>query len=715
MERNAEMAALYNEDRIVNNSIHGIIRPADAELGCLARVIADRAARDMEYRLGKAKSCDKENDTVSPKSGPKTRGQRADGIDDSQLKTLIDKMRKWTESKEKYDGSEKKMYGAIKSFILYVSHFVKQSLSASDDISAEAKRGCRLILPSLAEDFKPSGADDRTRIDIGLIDQKPTASIEPHVGAGYKRLRAVIEAKLAKTPKDLREAFAQLCKYTRQMFAEQYGLRFAFGFTICAGEVCLYHFGNSKIVASAPMDIATREGRCSFIELIANMSLCDISQLGRDPTMRFLSKLSCWQIDCPDDGEDGATKQYYFSNIICSADRLLGRHTRCFPATDMRPAKKREKGESLKATVVIKDAFAFAKPDASEDDRDEVKTLKRIRSEFEGDKSGIMYPKIVVGGRVQFKRGDKTIEDTTSTMYEGVDDELLEKVSGGTLFRAHRRIVLASIGEPLRTVGSVKEFVTVICDAMESHHAIVERCQILHRDISDNNILVVRSGDTVRGLLIDFDCAIDTSKDRGDVRHEMTGTLPYMSFNNISSSNVKRTSLDDCESMLYLLCWYATIGFGSKDERDEAKAAFRKKAIARWRDGDMDSIAKAKLSHLRYFGSFDEDIVGEFDRAAKNSKQLAQLALDLYKALFKNDKFGVEYHGTRGAKDDPYVSAFLNGQPRPAATSGYSPNAGNPFEMRSQEWEVISRDFLDVLARAKEDMVNWVDAPQQPQ
>ncbi|KAJ2023138.1 hypothetical protein IWW57_004239 [Coemansia sp. S610] len=188
-----------------------------------------------------------------------------------------------------------------------------------------------------------------------------------------------------------------------------------------------------------------------------------------------------------------------------------------------------------------------------------------------------------------------------------------------------------------------------------------------------------------------------------------------MSFNNISSSNVKRTSLDDCESMLYLLCWYATIGFGSKDERNEAKAAFRKKAIARWRDGDMDSIAKAKLSHLRYFGSFKLDIVREFDMTAENSKQLAQLALDLYKALFANGNLGEEYHGTEGAEDDSYVAAFLNGQPRPAATSSNSPNTGNPFEMRSQEWEVISRDFLDVLARAKEDMVNWVDAPQQPQ
>ncbi|KAJ1812434.1 hypothetical protein LPJ60_006555, partial [Coemansia sp. RSA 2675] len=114
-------------------------------------------------------------------------------------------------------------------------------------------------------------------------------------------------------------------------------------------------------------------------------------------------------------------------------------------------------------------------------------------------------------------------------------------------------------------------FVTVICDAMECHRAIVERCQILHRDLSDNNILVVREKSTVRGLLIDFDCAIDISEGTEDGRGEMTGTLLFMSLNNLTHSNVKRTNLDDGESLLYLLRWYATIGLGTKEGRSKTK------------------------------------------------------------------------------------------------------------------------------------------------
>ncbi|KAJ2485104.1 hypothetical protein IWW37_006032, partial [Coemansia sp. RSA 2050] len=203
--------------------------------------------------------------------------------------------------------------------------------------------------------------------------------------------------------------------------------------------------------------------------------------------------------------------------------------------------------------------------------------------------------------------------------------------------------------------------------------------------------------------------------EKKDVRNEMTGTLPFMSLNNITNSNVKRTSLDDCESMLYLLCWHATIGFGSKDERDRAKAGFEKKAIARWRNGTIETIAKDKRMHLGSYDNFLEGIVVEFDRVAMFSKQLARLALNLYKALFANANLGVEYHGTKGAGGNSSLAALLRRRPRPTDAGDSSPNNASPFEMRSREWEHISRDFLDVLVRTKNEMVDWVDTSKQPQ
>ncbi|KAJ2886673.1 hypothetical protein H4R27_000462 [Coemansia aciculifera] len=760
-EWHAEMLRLYDERHIVDDSIREIIRPANAKLRLLAVEITDWVAKEMERLLNpKSPNKDKADGGIAtrtrsriantPTSGAATKLAASGstslaqgvsnlaisteeptqlGINDAQLATDFGKFKKWTQTKGDYDGSEKAMYDHIRPFLTYVARHVKARLGSSSD-PVDGKNECRLIHPVEITGYKPEDSDDSTQIDIGLIDSKYNADIELYDRASYYQLRAVFEAKVGKGKDDVDKAFTQLYEYTRQMFAEQHNLRFALGFTACAGDVRLCHFGPSKAVSSKPMDVATREGRRAFIELLANMSLCDESQLGRDPTMRYLSELRCWQIDCPDDDDDdddnnsrrGEVAQYYFTNVICIADRLFGRHTRCFLATESRPTKQLEEGQSLEATVVIKDAFAFAKPIASEDDRDEVKTLKKIREAFyDNNPDDIFYPEIVVGGRVKFKRGGQLVEDTTSTIYEGVNSKLLAIVSSDSLFRAHRRIVMKSIGEPLRTIKTAKEFVAVICDAMQCHYAIIDKCKILHRDISNNNILVVRMEDgTVRGLLIDFDCAIDISRDKKDVRGEMTGTFPFMSLNNLTCSNVKRTSLDDWESVLYPLCWYATIGFGTSDDRSEMQARLKDLPIARWRNGTLVAIIDAKRANLRSLDNFKHEIVFKFDRMTKHCVELGRLAVSLYKALFAN-KLGTRYHGTEiktnpsANLDDPFLAAFMYDQQQPTSASDNNSALINPFEMRSLEWEAISKDLLGVINETNMEMSDWKDTPKQSQ
>ncbi|KAJ2681265.1 hypothetical protein IWW39_006387, partial [Coemansia spiralis] len=333
------------------------------------------------------------------------------------------------------------------------------------------------------------------------------------------------------------------------MYQVQHDLRYAWGLTICGHSVYVCHFGSDKAVSSKPINVTTPEGRHAFIELLVSWSMCDDSQLGRDPTIKYLPDLDCWQVDCPDDGEDrsaGTELRYYYNTVICHADHLFGRHTRCFLATDIKPTAE----SPLEPNVVIKDAWAFAERSADEDICDEVKLLKKIRDVLStslSPKDNVTYPEIVVGGRVRFEQGDIDIKDNTDMMYQGVE------FAGDDLprFRVHRRIVLSQIGERIHSVKSVDKLVTVLCDVMRCHNAIFEHCQILHRDISDNNVLVVRQGDGIaRGLLIDFDYALDMSiEELRTPRPEMTGTLLFMSINNLRNWGVKRTVLDDYESM----------------------------------------------------------------------------------------------------------------------------------------------------------------------
>ncbi|KAI8317809.1 hypothetical protein GQ54DRAFT_247849, partial [Martensiomyces pterosporus] len=109
-------------------------------------------------------------------------------------------------------------------------------------------------------------------------------------------------------------------------------------------------------------------------------------------------------------------------------------------------------------------------------------------------------------------------------------------------------------GETLDSVRSADELIVVLADAMRAHGEILRRCSLLHRDISTNTIMVVRSplDGTVHGALIDFDCAISVGVDR-KARPERNGKLPFMSVLNLEANWLERTEIDDWESLQYLV------------------------------------------------------------------------------------------------------------------------------------------------------------------
>ncbi|KAJ2689047.1 hypothetical protein IWW39_001769 [Coemansia spiralis] len=666
-------------------------------------------------------------------------------------------------------GNEKKMYEPIRAFIEFVALVVQGELSSMAGLNTRSELGRRLVLPSLPSDFKPDDADDNTRIDKGLVCIAPDSDVgAPRARPRYYDLLAVLEAKV----KDdgFKGAFQQLVGYTRQMFQEQHTLRFAWGLTVSGRNVRVCHFGPDKATSSRPMSVSSLDGRRAFVETLVNWSFCEQSQLGRDPTMAYLPELGCWEIACPDDmgsaDDRTRTTSYYFKVVSCHADRVFGRHTRCFLATGKKPAQMVSDENPLIPEVVIKDSWAFANPDAAADTRDEAKTLKRIKSGLSErmDCDDIIIPEIIVGGRVRFELNGKWVEDNTATMYqlcetdstasvqlqpgeaeeaidterqlgeieddigaqlqlgeaeEAVDTERqlgetedsadglnkpgeLSKSSDST-FRAHRRIVMTPIGEPLRSTESVAEFVTVVCDAMRCHSAIVEHCGILHRDISDNNILVYRMGGIARGVLIDFDCAIDIKQAEREKRKEMTGTFPFMSINNLMMSDVERTSLDDWESMLCLICLYATLGTITGKRRAYEELA--KFPIALWRNDFLETVLSAKWFDLSDSDTFKNKIVDHFNEDDK-VELLKGLALKLYSYLFENRLLGSNYHGMAKKRVEKALREVSSEEELDESdfdeldslpSGGYS--WVNPFEERAKEWEKISGHLLSKTNR----------------
>ncbi|KAJ2654032.1 hypothetical protein IWW48_006338, partial [Coemansia sp. RSA 1200] len=407
-------------------------------------------------------------------------------------------------------------------------------------------------------------------------------------------------------------------------------------------------------------------------------SVCPRDRLGYDPTMeRIYSGISSdddsiidnirYEISCYDD-ETEETQKYAIRRTIMSADDIFGRHTRCFVATPIgytsrNVAMSGIAGGSNLQEVVIKDAWPPAESPVLEDPRSEIVLLRKIRSEFEANPPSPphIYPKFVVGGHIKLARDDGTHEiDTTDAIFKLMDVERLDPPPGNDEmeefhwryqpFRAHRRIVMSPVGHSIKTVLNEKELIIVLAESMRCHSSILGRCGILHRDISTNNILVVRLGshgtgaDTDAsvfsrpsssplpcGLLIDFDFAIEVGISERVARPERSGTLPYMSIANLLNLQTGRTALDDWESLLYVVCWLATVGICSNDRTTYTD--LEDLQICRWRVGTLEKIADTKRKHMNSTSNFEDLIAREF---RKQYKLLPLLAIALHKALFVN-------------------------------------------------------------------------------
>ncbi|KAJ2490966.1 hypothetical protein GGI11_009172, partial [Coemansia sp. RSA 2049] len=236
--------------------------------------------------------------------------------------------------------------------------------------------------------------------------------------------------------------------------------------------------------------------------------------------------------------------------------------------------------------VVIKDSWPLVVGRDGEnlEKFNETKHLKLIDERLRNSSKGVLYSKILMAGTVRVKHGQKEISGETFAIF--ADDSVKEYGCR----RSHQRIVLDTYGEHLKTLKNENELIMVLADAMLCHNTILEKCKLLHRDISDNNILVVRSSRNessaktkdlqeplakdpsscppVRGLLIDVDYAALVEPDSGcSGRDHRSGTLPFMSIHNLSGESGRRTALDDWESLLYLACWLGTFGIARKDRR----------------------------------------------------------------------------------------------------------------------------------------------------
>jgi serine/threonine protein kinase len=138
---------------------------------------------------------------------------------------------------------------------------------------------------------------------------------------------------------------------------------------------------------------------------------------------------------------------------------------------------------------------------------------------------------------------------------------------------------------------AIKELLEALHDAIKAHRSLYLVDNILHRDISENNIIMTdpEKADGFKGMLIDLDLAKEVDIGRSGARHR-TGTMEFMAIEVLLGYS--HTYRHDLESFFYVLIWQcARRGWGKEWPKDSL--------LTKWYTGSYREIANAKFGNMR--------------------------------------------------------------------------------------------------------------------
>jgi serine/threonine protein kinase len=229
--------------------------------------------------------------------------------------------------------------------------------------------------------------------------------------------------------------------------------------------------------------------------------------------------------------------------------------------------------------------------------------------------------------------------------------------------RIHTCLVTSPAGRPLHSFRSARELLEAIRDAITASTSLLEDGKMLHRDISENNIIIVtlsREGQP-KGRLIDMDLGKELNSIPSGASHR-TGTMQFMAIEVLQGKG--RTYRHDLESFFYVFIWMC-ICYGhdanavTADEQGRARSSGRKanptktSILRGWYTSDYKQIANTKLGHMVGFDEITAEFAPEFHR-------LRNLAEELRNVLFRTRDLA-PFTGTykdRSLMYDGMINAF---------------------------------------------------------
>lgn len=207
-------------------------------------------------------------------------------------------------------------------------------------------------------------------------------------------------------------------------------------------------------------------------------------------------------------------------------------------------------------------------------------------------------------------------------------------------------LVISPPGRPIYEFESVKEFLDACRDIIRAHKSLYLDGKILHRDISENNLIITdaKGEGEPRGMLIDLDLAKELGSRSTGAMHR-TGTMEFMAIEVLNGT--AHTYRHDLESFFYVFLWVIILG--------KRRILRQTSPLRDWYKGHYMQIANSKRGYMDR-GAF-QYILAEFPVEFQSVKALAQELRDILFPLHR----GALFTGTYEDPDKlckPMIDAF---------------------------------------------------------
>lgn len=184
--------------------------------------------------------------------------------------------------------------------------------------------------------------------------------------------------------------------------------------------------------------------------------------------------------------------------------------------------------------------------------------------------------------------------------------------------RIYSCLVVSPAGRVISDFRTAKELLESMRDAIKAHQSLYTAGNILHRDISSNNIIIKdpKTADGFHGVLIDLDLAKVRDSGPSGARHQ-TGTMQFMAVEMLRRAD--HTYRHDLESFFYVLLWICARQSWRNGFAGPGRPP-KESLLRRWVIGSFKYIAATKAGDMTVDGI--EGIMGEFPEGLDAVKPL---------------------------------------------------------------------------------------------